>query len=282
MKSSWLKSFLFLLPALVFAQSAPVTPNQITPREVGEGWRLLFDGRTMTGWDDPTKKSPPGDSWTIEDSCLKALAKPRIGADLVTKEKFGDFELAFDWRIAPGGNSGVKYRIQELVFIDYGKRKPGAKRWEETVGDELLNRVSDWSKLAQGDFAEEYVIGFEYQLIDDARNPDAARSPTHRTGALYDMAAPAAEESRPPGKFNSSRIVVRGNRTEHWLNGVKVLDTFLDSPAVSESLARRWTPSSPVYRLLAHPRAAGCPISLQNHRSEAWFRNVKIRRLDRR
>jgi len=85
----------------------------LTPDEQKVGWVLLFDGTTMNGWDDPRLKAPAGDAWTTEDGCLKANKHPRITEDLFTKEEFRDFELAFDWRISPRGNSGVKYRIQE-------------------------------------------------------------------------------------------------------------------------------------------------------------------------
>lgn len=282
MQTSALRQLLALVPAITLSLPAASPPNQLSPQEAAAGWRLLFDGKSMTGWDDPAAKTPAGDSWAIENACLKARARPRIRGDLVTVESFGDFELAFEWKISPGGNSGVKYRIQERVFIDHSRRKPGAKRWEETVDYELLNHVSDRGKLAPGGTAEEYVIGFEYQLIDDARNADARRSPTHATGALYDMVAAVAGKSRPPGEFNSSRIIVRESSTEHWLNGSKVLETSLDSPAVTESLSKRWTPSSPVFRLLARPRTTSCPIGLQNHGDDAWFRNIKIRRLDGR
>lgn len=87
--------------ALVCAAADHQTPNSLTADERRDGWTLLFDGTTMTGWDDPRLKTPPGDAWTIEDGCLKAKAHPRITEDLFTKDTFGDFELIFEWRISP-------------------------------------------------------------------------------------------------------------------------------------------------------------------------------------
>ena len=81
------------------------------------GWIDLFDGKTMAGWEDPRQKVPPGDAWTIADGCLKSSARPHITEDLFTRELFHDFELAFEWRVAAGANSGVKYRIQDRVFL---------------------------------------------------------------------------------------------------------------------------------------------------------------------
>src|SRR5215813_2208188 len=78
-------------------------------------WQTLFDGKTFAHWEDPSKKSPAGTSFTIEDGCLKAVAHPAITEDLFTTDTYRDFELEFDWRIAPAGNSGVKYRIQDRV-----------------------------------------------------------------------------------------------------------------------------------------------------------------------
>ena len=81
-------------------------------------WQVLFDGKTFKGWEDPLAKSPPGDSFTIEDGCLKAVPHPRLDEDLFTKDTYGDFELEFDWKISPRGNSGVKYRIQDRVWFE--------------------------------------------------------------------------------------------------------------------------------------------------------------------
>src|SRR5689334_13490074 len=93
------------------AGCARAADNQLTAAEKMAGWQLLFDGKTYAGWEDPTKKSPPATSFTIEDGCLKSTSHPPIEEDLFTKDTFSDFELEFDWRISPAGNSGVKYRI---------------------------------------------------------------------------------------------------------------------------------------------------------------------------
>lgn len=228
----------------------------------------------MNGWDDPRLKTPPGDAWTVEDGCLKAHTNPRITEDLFTREAFHDFELVFDWRISPGGNSGVKYRIQDHLFVAPHARNAERETFEQSVERSFQSPVHD--RPAKG---QDYVIGFEYQITDDTNNGDAKGNRKHTAGALYDMVAPSAQPARPVGEFNHSRIVLRGNHVEHWLNGVKVVDSTLDSPDALEGIQKRWGVAPHVYKLLAAQPKKDCPISLQNHDNEAWFRNIKIRRL---
>jgi hypothetical protein len=257
-----------LAAAVVLSQAARAADNQLTPEEKSAGWKLLFDGRSYAGWRDPTKLDPPGDSFTIEDGCLKAVANPRIVEDLFTRLTFRNFELQFDWKISPAGNSGVKYRIQDHLFIPEGR-----VRFEDRVKAALLA-----PRVPRPVKGQDYVIGFEYQLTDDATNPDARyNGPKHRTAALYDVAAPAKDATRPVGEFNHSLLVVKDGRVEHWLNGDKVVDASLKSPEVAASMQKRWGTDSPVYKLLVDQPRARCPISLQNHGDEAWFKNVKIR-----
>lgn len=261
------------------AAPEPALDNTLTAEEKAGGWQLLFDGATMAGWEDPAAKTPPGHSWTIEDGCLKALPKPHIREGLITRETFRDFELVFDWRIAEGGNSGVKYRIQDRVFLERGTMKPGAKRFEELVDYEYHNRLADRSAIGPDSRGQEYLIAFEYQVIDNEEHRDAQRGSKARAGALYDLVGSSAEAVGPVGEFNHSRVVLRGNHVEHWLNGVKMVDLQLDSEEVDAGLAERWSRESPVHELLTGQPTKDCPIALQHHNDEVWFRNIKIRRL---
>ncbi len=233
-------------------------------------WIVLFDGKTMNHWVDPRKMSPPGDSWTIEDGCLKAQKRPHINEDLFSDQTYRDFELEFDWKISPGGNSGVKYRIQDHLWVP---RQRGEK-FEATVERGFVNRTSQ-----RPDRGQDYVIGFEYQMTDDSSNSDAKSNGKHTAGALYDMVAPSSAASKPVGEFNHSRIVLRGNHVEHWLNGVKVVDSALDSPAAMEGIQTRWSVAPHVLDLLGKQPKKDCPISLQNHGDDAWFREIRIRKL---
>jgi hypothetical protein len=244
--------------------------NQLSPAEKAAGWRLLFDGKSYANWEDPTKKSPPGDSFIIEDGCLKAVAHPKIVEDLFTKDLFADFELEWDWRISHAGNSGVKYRIQDHLFL-VDQKTP---RFEDLV------QLSFDPRLPRRASGQDYVIGFEYQMVDNSSNPDATRGGAlHQAGALYDVEAPSKDATKPAGEFNHSRLVVRGDRVEHWMNGEKVVDASLKSPQVAAAMAKRWGEGSHVAKLLVDQPRGRCPISLQNHDDAAWFKNVKVREL---
>jgi hypothetical protein len=257
--------------AILLAGSTHAADNHLTAEEKAAGWKLLFDGKSFANWEDPTKKKPPGDSFVIEDGCLKSTSHPKIDEDLFTKQTFTDFELELDWKISPKGNSGLKYRIQDRVFLlDEPKLK-----FEERVNASLANRRHDRPAKDQ-----EYVIGFEYQITDNAANPDAMHNgPRHQTGALYDVFPASKDVTKPVGEFNHTRLVVKGDHIEHWLNGEKVLDSSLKAPEVTESAAKRWGATSPVYRMLAEQPKKSCQISLQNHDDVAWFKNIKIRPL---
>jgi hypothetical protein len=170
------------------AQTAPDSLNRLSRAERQAGWRLLFDGKTTAGWRGYQQKGlPPG--WSVVDG---TLAKSASVGDIVSVNRFGDFELAIEWKIAPGGNSGIFYR--------------GTEQYEHIY----------WSAP-------------EYQLLDDARAPDGTSRLTS-AGAAYGLYPSPAGILKPAGEWNATRIVVKGAHVEHWLNGQKLLEYELWSP----------------------------------------------------
>ena len=234
------------------APAATGAHNALSPAERAAGWQLLFDGSSFAGWRGLGYPSVPREHWTIEDGAIKKIASGKIpvqadgqpseGGDLMTDRTYRDFELAWDWKISPGGNSGIKYNVSE----------------------ELSTAMAP-SHAAKG---------FEYQMLDDARHSDG-KLPTHRAGALYDLIAPPDDKPiKPVGEWNHSVIVFNGNHGEHWLNGRKVVEFDLGSPAMNDALARsKYAPLS----WFATRRTGH--IVLQDHGDEAYFRDIKIREL---
>jgi Domain of Unknown Function (DUF1080) len=161
--------------------------NTLTAEEAADGWRLLFDGRTTAGWRGFKSQSVPA-GWDVVDG---ALTRVGGGGDLMTSEQFQDFELAFEWKLAEGGNSGVMFRVTE-------------------------------------DADETYHTGPEMQILDDARHPDGQNRVT-AAGSNYALHAPTSDVVRPIGEWNQARLVVDGTHVEHWLNGQKIVEYELGS-----------------------------------------------------
>jgi len=239
----WLLLAFWFLTAIPAAHSAE--PNQLTAEERRQGWRLLFDGETSAGWLEVTGKPFPTNCWTIENGSLKALVRTDGFQDIRTADTFRSFDLQFDWMLNVDGNSGVKYLIQNV--------------------DEWVNQAGRQARAR----------GLEYQLADN-HNEDAASDPRKVAGALYSLIAPAP--GKPGGlphigEFNHSRLLVDGPHVEHWMNGVKVVEFETTAPEVQQLLRTNLPKGSAA----GTPLVEASPISLQNHSSETWFRNIKIR-----
>ncbi len=235
-------AFLVAVTVLHIGGASP-PENRLTPEEVRQGWRLLFDGASTAGWEEVSGKPFPTHSWAVEGGCLKALVRTDGFQDIHTIDSFRSFELEFDWKLLKDGNSGVKYLIQR--------------------NDEWVNQEGRQARAR----------GLEYQLADD-HNDDAASDPSRVTASLYSVLAPTVHVPFAIGEFNHSRLVVRGDRVEHWLNGKKVLEFPITQPNVSRQLLSMRPKDQP-----EAPLRKESPISLQNHSSETWFRNIKIRAL---
>jgi hypothetical protein len=270
-----MKTAAILLLALA---AAAQPPNTLTRQETREGWVLLFDGRTFQHWRDPSRLAQPGYGWEIRDGSLHAKPHSRLTDDLLTVDSFSDFDLQFEFRLSPGGNSGIKYRIQHVLFVDDRKITPGPGGFEGYLGRETTNPLSDRATIAPASTGSDYTIGFEYQILDNERHPDAKGGPDRQAGALYRMIPPTQPASKPVGEWNQGRLIVRGQHVEHWLNGVKVVDGNLTDPQVQDGIRQRWAPAPAIRTLLLRPMPDG-PLGLQHHGDEVWFRGIRIKRL---
>jgi hypothetical protein len=160
-------------------------------------WTPLFNGSSAEAFRGYKKDSFPSTSWKVENGTLKSI--PGNGTDLITKDEYQDFELSLEWKISPGGNSGVIYRVTE-------------------------------------DFDRSYSTGPEMQVLDDSKHPDG-KNPKTSAGALYALIAPANKQLKPVGEWNQAGIVFKNNHVEHWLNGVKVVSYTWGSPELVKLIA---------------------------------------------
>ena len=242
---SSLKSIL-LIPALLLSLSASAITDPLTKKEIRQGWKLLWDGSTTTGWRGAGTTGFPSKGWEMKDGVLSVQGsdggESTNGGDIITIEKYSDFELSLDFKLTTGANSGIKYYVIEGLNNGIGS-----------------------------------AIGLEYQLLDDANHPDAKNGVGgNRTMAsLYDL-IPALSDKvvNPVGEWNNARIVCNKNHIEHWLNGKKVVE-YERGTQMYRALVQK-------SKYAVYPAFGEAPsghILLQDHGNRVSFRNIKIRTL---
>jgi hypothetical protein len=188
------------------ADNTSTPMNTLSAREAEAGWKLLFDGKTTAGWRN-YKKETVGPGWTVVDGILTRSGDN--AGDIVTADKYRNFDLALDWRVAEGGNSGILYRATE--------------------DNEYI-----WQSAP------------EMQILDDERHADG-KSPLTSAGSNFALYPAPRGVVHPAGQWNSARILVNGNHVEHWLNGQKLLEYELGSAEWKDRVAKSKFNTMPNY-----------------------------------
>jgi hypothetical protein len=212
--------------------------NMLTQSEKEEGWQLLFDGKSMDNFKG-FRKDEVSSAWQIEDGAITLAGKG--GGDLVTKDQYKNFELAIDWKISEGGNSGFMYHVSE-----------------DTV------------------YHNTYNSGPEMQVLDDERHPDSKKgvNGNRQAGALYDLIPLSTPAVKPAGQWNTAKLLVKDGHVEHWLNGKKVVEYQIGSPEWDSMIQK-----SKFAPMKGFGREEQGHIALQDHGDKVWFKNIKIREL---
>lgn len=164
--------------------------SMLTEAERNAGWKVLFDGKTFKGWRGFRMDKVP-DGWAITEQGELHFSPPGKG-DIMTEEEYADFELQLEWKISPGGNSGIFFRASE-------------------------KREQSWQTAP------------EMQVLDNTMHKDG-QSPLTSAGSNYALHPPVRDVTRPVGEYNQVRLLVQKNHVEHWLNGEKVVEYEIGNP----------------------------------------------------
>lgn len=220
-------------PPQAAEQSAPAIDD------AAAGWVVLFDGTSTDAWRGYRGSAFPEKGWQVGDDGTLQVMSGGGGGDIITRERYGDFELELEYKVSPKANSGIIYRVTE--------RHPAT--WQ---------------------------TGPEFQVLDDGGHNLSPTDP-HSAGAMYDLYTPAeGKVTKPAGEWNQVRLVIEDGRIEHWLNGSLVVETDMNEP---DYLARiQKSKFAPYEGFGVEPRGH---IALQDHGDDVWYRNIRIRDLDK-
>ncbi|MFC5410653.1 DUF1080 domain-containing protein [Larkinella bovis] len=240
MKKNLLTALLAVLALPLFAQ----TPNTLTPQEKKDGWKLLFNGKDVSGW-HTYGKTGIGSAWIVDNGALKlnvperAGNKAKNGGDLATDQTFtGDFEFKADFKVERFTNSGIFFFVTEA---------PQHK--------------------------EIYHTGLELQVLDNAIYEGAPEN-THRAGDFFSVANARIREPKPVGEWNQIHFKLKGRVLSVYMNGYLIQEHNLDSDDWKKRIAASNLKTAPISK----GQYAG-RIGLQDWGSSVWYRNIKIRPL---
>jgi hypothetical protein len=214
--------------------------NTLTKKEEKEGWKLLFDGKTTSGWRN-FNSDKVGEGWKVADGTLyldKSVTQREERGDIMTHDEYENYELSLEWKIDSCGNSGI-----------------------------IFNVVEDPKYRAT------YLTGPEMQVLDNTCHPDA-KIEKHRAGDLYDLIKCNKETVKPAGQWNQVRLISKNSKYEFWLNGTKVVQFTMHTPEWDAMVAASKFKTMPDFG-----KATKGHIALQDHGDRVWYRNIKIKQL---
>lgn len=218
--------------------------NTLSPQEQNEGVILLFDAKNTDQWRGYNKTDFPK-GWNIEDNALHCIGSGKgeagQGGDIISKEKYKNFELTLEWKISEGGNSGIFYLAQEI---------PGEPIWKSAP---------------------------EMQVLDNIKHPDAKLGVdgNRQAGSLYDLIPAKPQNAKPVGEWNTVKILVYKGTVVHYMNGEKVLEYHLWTDDWNKMCANSKFKD---YKWFVDTTTEGY-IGLQDHGDDVWYRNIKIKKL---
>lgn len=247
---SILASFVMLLslsfscqqPTEKAAGEAEAEPNTLTEEEKEDGFILLFDGETTTGWRSYNGDAFPEAGWAIEDGTIRCIGAGTgeaggRGGDIVFDDTYKDFHLKIDWKVSEGGNSGIFYLGREIE---------GRPIWHTAP---------------------------EFQILDNERHPDAERGVdgNRKAASLYDIIPADPQNTRPAGEWNTAEIIVYRGSVFHRQNGEDVLEYHLGTPEWEEKVEES------KFDVELFGKYIEGIIGLQDHGDDVWFRSIKIK-----
>ena len=236
-----MKNILLLAASLSLLIACNQTSEKNEDQSEGE-WETVFDGTSTDALRGYAIQDFPEGVWVVENGEL--VTNPdTANRDLVTKKRYKDFELEYEWAVDTAANSGVFFHVQEDKAMEAGN-----------------GNSPNW------------LDNFEIQILDDKYFNDTAA--IRSAGSLYDLIVPVDKQLKPIGEFNQARLFHKDGHVEHWLNGKKVLEFEIGSPEMNELLAASKFKENPNY----HSDKEG-HIMFQHHGQRVRFKNIRVRAL---
>jgi hypothetical protein len=226
----------------ILAFTIAIAFNCLSQTDKSKEWITIFDGKNIDALRGYKSERFPAGIWKVENGAL-VTTPSKLNIDLLTRQRFKNFELEYEWAVDKAANSGVFFHVQETQAMESGSGN--SPNWLEN---------------------------FEIQVLDDINFYDTAS--VRSAGSLYDLIRPINKKLKSIGEFNQAKLIVNDGHVQHWLNGVKVLDVETESTMMKELLATSKFKNNPTYATDKEGH-----IMFQHHGQRVYYKNIRVREL---
>ncbi len=203
---------------------------------------IIFDGKDVSQLRAYKSDLFPDDAWEVSEGAIKTKTI-KNNVDLVTRNRYKDFDLSFEWKVSKAGNSGVFFHVQE-----------------------------DFSHQSGNGNSPNWLQNFEFQILDDIDFPD--KTPNRSAGSVYDLITPENKSLKPVGAYNTARIIVKKAKVTHYINGRKIIQYTIGSPEMNQLIAKSKFKDKKDFGAYKEGH-----IMFQHHGQEVWYKNITIKKL---